>query len=179
MGASEVLFKPLPARDAGSELQSLLERPHAAQTYLPRSSDGLPTTARFHGFDLQGVPLLSGLRHFPGELVRARTTVTLRTETVGSTVLVLCEDGDWTRAIIVGVVQDPASTAAPIARPVQVEVHADDDRLVLSAQREIVLKCGAASITLTRAGKVLIEGNYVMSRSTGYNKIKGAAIDIN
>ena len=50
---------------------------------------------------------------------------------------------------------------------------------MLTAEREIVLKCGEASITLTRAGKVLIKGTYVLSRSSGYNKIKGAAVDIN
>jgi hypothetical protein len=50
---------------------------------------------------------------------------------------------------------------------------------VLSAEREIVLRCGAASITLTRAGKILINGSYILSRSTGYNKIKGAAVGIN
>ena len=58
-------------------------------------------------------------------------------------------------------------------------IKADNDRFVVSAEREIVLQCGDASITLTRAGKVLIRGNYVLSQATGYNRIKGAAIDIN
>jgi hypothetical protein len=43
----------------------------------------------------------------------------------------------------------------------------------------VVLRCGDASITLTQAGKVIIRGNYIVSRSSGYNKIKGAAVDIN
>jgi hypothetical protein len=60
-----------------------------------------------------------------------------------------------------------------------VAVQADGDRYEISAEREIVLRCGDSSITLTRAGKVIIKGNYILSRSTGYNKIKGAAIDIN
>jgi hypothetical protein len=51
--------------------------------------------------------------------------------------------------------------------------------VVLTAEREMVLRCGEASITLTRAGKVIIKGAYIVSRSTGYNKIKGAAVDIN
>jgi hypothetical protein len=59
------------------------------------------------------------------------------------------------------------------------QVQADGERQVITAEREIVLKCGHASITLTRAGKVIIKGTYVLSRSSGYNKIKGAAIDIN
>ncbi len=35
---------------------------------------------------------------------------------------------------------------------------ADGERLVLTAEKEIVLECGKASITLTRAGKILIRG---------------------
>ena len=50
---------------------------------------------------------------------------------------------------------------------------------MIEADREVVLRCGDASITLTRAGKVIIKGSYILSRSSGYNKIKGAAIDLN
>jgi uncharacterized protein (DUF2345 family) len=60
-----------------------------------------------------------------------------------------------------------------------VSAQVDDQRVVLSAEREIVLRCGEASITLTRAGKVIIKGAYILSRASGYNKIKGAAVDIN
>jgi hypothetical protein len=42
-----------------------------------------------------------------------------------------------------------------------------------------VLRCGKASITLTSAGKVLIRGTYVLSRSSGVNKIKGGSIQLN
>ena len=48
-----------------------------------------------------------------------------------------------------------------------------------SHRRQDAARCGDASITLTRAGKVIIKGNYILSRSSGYNKIKGAAVDIN
>jgi len=60
-----------------------------------------------------------------------------------------------------------------------VSAQVDDQRVELTAEREIVLRCGDASITLTRAGKVIIKGAYILSRSSGYNKIKGAAVDIN
>jgi uncharacterized protein (DUF2345 family) len=70
--------------------------------------------------------------------------------------------------------ESQSSTAAPT-----LSVQADGERLVIAAEQEIVLRCGAASVTLTRAGKVLIKGAYVLSSSTGYNKIKGAAVDIN
>ena len=51
--------------------------------------------------------------------------------------------------------------------------------MLLTAGREIVLRCGEASITLTRAGKVLIRGTYILTRSSGANRIKGAAVEIN
>ncbi len=47
--------------------------------------------------------------------------------------------------------------------------------MLVSAKDELVLRCGKASITLTRAGKVLIQGSYVSSRSTGVNRVKGVA----
>lgn len=56
---------------------------------------------------------------------------------------------------------------------------ADGERLVLKAEREIVLQCGKASITLTRAGKVIIRGAYVLSRSSGVNRIVGGSVQIN
>ena len=89
--------------------------------------------------------------------------------------------GDVRLPIIIGVIERSGGLGAPRdQRPTEsVRVQADDTRLVLTAEREIVLQCGEASITLTRAGKVIIRGTYVLSRSSGYNKIKGAAIDIN
>ena len=58
-------------------------------------------------------------------------------------------------------------------------MRVDGDRLILTAHEQIVLRCGEASITLTRAGKVLIKGAYVVSRSTGMNRIQGGVVHIN
>ena len=51
--------------------------------------------------------------------------------------------------------------------------------MIVSAKEQLVLRCGKASITLTKAGKVLIEGSYVSSRSTGVNRVKGGSIQLN
>jgi hypothetical protein len=61
----------------------------------------------------------------------------------------------------------------------QVDVDADGQRLIVSAKEQLVLRCGKASITLTKAGKVLIEGSYVLSRSTGVNRLKGGSVQLN
>ncbi len=55
----------------------------------------------------------------------------------------------------------------------------DGERLVLCAERELVLACGKATITLTRAGKVILAGTYLVSRSSGVNRIKGGSVQIN
>ena len=51
--------------------------------------------------------------------------------------------------------------------------------LSIDAAREIVLRCGESSITLTRAGKIILKGKYVSSHSAGVNRIKGGSIQIN
>lgn len=59
------------------------------------------------------------------------------------------------------------------------EVIMDGKRIVFEAEQEIVLKCGKASITLTRVGKVLIRGEYVLSHSSGENRIRGGSVSVN
>jgi uncharacterized protein DUF6484 len=59
------------------------------------------------------------------------------------------------------------------------DVTVDGKRISFDAKEEIVLRCGKASITLTKAGKVLIRGAYLLSRSSGSNRIKGGSVNIN
>jgi len=93
---------------------------------------------------------------------------------VGDEVALTFEDGDPSMPIIVGVLQKSHHAARR-----QREVTIDDETLLLSAKKEIVIQCGKASITLTSAGKVLIQGEYVLSRSSGVNKIRGGSIQLN
>ena len=108
----------------------------------------------------------------------ARSIVDLHGEHIGSEVVIQFENGDLSRPIIMGVIRTPS--AWPMQeRPQNVTVEADDERLTLSAKNQIVLRCGKASITLTQAGKVLIKGTYISSRSSGANRIKGGSILLN
>lgn len=110
--------------------------------------------------------------------VRARTTVDLHGPHIGQPVVLMFEGGDAGRPIVIGVVRQAAGW--PLAEPpAQVDVDADGQRLVVSAKEQMVLRCGKASITLTKSGKVLIEGSYVLSRSTGVNRVKGGSVQLN
>lgn len=68
---------------------------------------------------------------------------------------------------------DPAADRLPF------EATIDEDRVVLNAEKEIVLRCGKSSITLRKDGRVLIRGADVVSRSSGPNRIKGASVQVN
>ena len=59
------------------------------------------------------------------------------------------------------------------------DVTVDGKRVSFNAEEEIVLRCGKASITLTKAGKVIIRGAYLLNRSSGVNRIKGGSVQIN
>ena len=122
------------------------------------------------------------LVRFPGQsgsgAVHARSSVDLQGPNIGSAVVLLFENGDRDRPIVVGVLRGAAGW--PLAdQPAQVNVDADGQRMIVTAREQLVLRCGQASITLTKAGKVLIEGSYVLSRSTGVNRVKGGSVQLN
>lgn len=94
-------------------------------------------------------------------------------------VVLLFEHGDRTRPIIVGFLETTPGPAQPAQSAPVVEADVDGKRVRVTAQDEIVLQCGSASITLRRNGRVIIRGTYVESRSDGTNRIKGGQVQIN
>lgn len=124
--------------------------------------------ATFAGLDADGRFLVSLSDAL--EPLAALSTVALSGDERGARVVVAFENGNVRRPVIVG----RLVASAPCA-----SVKIDGERVVLSAAREIELRCGEASLVLTSAGKVIIRGNYIVSRSRGANRIKGAFVDIN
>lgn len=51
--------------------------------------------------------------------------------------------------------------------------------IILEADRELVLRCGAGMIRVQRDGKVIIRGENVLSAARGVNRIKGGSVGIN
>jgi hypothetical protein len=122
-------------------------------------------------------------------------------------VVLLFENGDPRLPVIIGLVQmesatplldavlEEPATAAPAeeervlepegapegetAQAQPVEAHVDGKRVVIEGTDEVVLKCGQASITLRRNGKLVIKGTYVETHSTGVNRIKGGSVQVN
>jgi hypothetical protein len=60
-----------------------------------------------------------------------------------------------------------------------VEARVDGRRAEIEGRDEIVLRCGEASITLRRNGRVVIRGAQVETRAAGLNRIRGGSVSIN
>lgn len=110
--------------------------------------------------------------------VAARTAIDLYISHLGAEVVLVFEQGDPARPVVIGALRGAAGWRAAPA-PDNVEIDADGRRLVVKAHDQLVLRCGKASITLTKAGKVLIDGTFVSSRASGVNRVKGASIQLN
>jgi hypothetical protein len=138
------------------------------------------------GLSDAGEPLVRFPLDASGRVVLARTTVPITPKDVDAEVVIAFESGDISKPIVMGIRWQPddrsgaGRTVPPttLFRPI-VQASLDGERLVLTGENEIVLRCGQASITLTRAGKVLIRGAYLLSRSSGVNRIKGGSVQIN
>lgn len=139
-----------------------------------------PRAGRLVGHNEQG-RLLVDFAGNPFGPLRARTTVVLAPDELQRAVheqcpvLLLFEEGDPGRPIVVGLLRDevPATPQPPI------EVEADGRRVEVEAADELVLRCGEASLVLRRNGRVIIRGTYVETRSKGINRIKGGSVLIN
>jgi len=117
---------------------------------------------------------------YPGQAgtaaIRAKSIVDLHGANIGCA-LVLSFEAQTSAPIVLGVIRDQPQSL-PEA-PGSVEVDADGERLIVTAKEQIVVRCGNASITLTKAGKVLIHGEYISSRSSGVNRMKGGSVHLN
>jgi hypothetical protein len=126
----------------------------------------------------------------PAGPVRARSTVKVSPDALlmaaasSRGAVLLFEDGDPARPLVVGLLEpenetpllDKILSAATFEVPKMVEV--DGDRLVIEGKREVVLRCGTSSMTLTQNGIVLC-GDRFEARTTDPHRIKSGKTEIN
>lgn len=148
-----------------------------------------------------GEPMVDfALNHTKHPLVSI-STVSITPKQIGRKVVLMFNEGNLTKPIIIGFVHSPlqemienfelttaralddeidhkADTASPLNLANTTTV-VDGKRVEIEAHDEIVLKCGEASITLTKAGKIMIRGKYLLNRSTGVNRILGGSVQVN
>lgn len=166
------------AVDEGSDLSRPLIRPVPPAAERPSSIAGVVIGELIAIADEGRAPLVVYPGQPGGAALVARSIVDLHGVHIGRAVVLMFEAGDPASPIVMGVVRE--GEGWPLDhRAGQVEVDIDGERMIVSAREQLVLRCGKASVTLTEAGKVLIQGTYVSSRSSGVNRLKGGSVQLN
>lgn len=164
-----------PDKQPSPQPRSAIRRPSGPTAYR-RGRTGAPPAAviaRLVGISSNGEAWVE----LPGqpEPVPARSTVPLQPGQIGSEALVCFADAPERTAVITGVLcvtGDPVTASA-------LDVTLDRERIVLTAQRELVLRCGKASVALSADGKVVIKGAKLLSTASGLHRIRGGSVQIN
>lgn len=117
------------------------------------------------------VPVVIGVGMSDEELVRAAWT--------GKRALVVRTVGKIPQLVLVGFPREHVAAKARDAWPAEVEVRMDGETVHIKARRKMEFVCGKSRIVLDADGRVEVNGSYLLSRSRGPVKIKGATVEIN
>jgi len=169
------------------------ERPElSAETAAPVGS----RLGELLGFSAQGYPVIG--RPGSEEAMEVPTTVGLGRDDVGCVVLLTFVDGREDQPVITGRLQPPLSpeateeteeqepetsaiapSGATLTGDGPLKIDADGETVTIEAERELVLRCGKASLRLRRDGFVEVRGVDVVSRATRANWIRGGSVALN
>jgi len=161
--------------------------PESARPRRAPARQPAPRIGKVTGLSAAGAPLVDwpGNRHgpLPARVLQGleRSALAAAAAT-GREVLLWFEGGDPRRPIAVGLVQPQGRKLQVVEQEVALVpdfARVDGKRVAIEGKDEVVLRCGQATITLRRNGKVVIAGTFVESRSEGIQRIKGAAVKIN
>jgi hypothetical protein len=124
------------------------------------------------GFDA-GQPLVVFMGNPEEVAIPARSLAVLDPSATGSEVALLFENGDPGRPLVVGRI------VAPLKAGAVAEVKRDEERVVITADKRIELRCGSASIILEKDGRIAIRGVHVSSQASGANRVRGGSVHLN
>lgn len=169
-------MKPESNADVAQATESL---PTSAEALLdqvvalavpPLRAEGI-AVGRLDALGVDGTPEVTidmwGLIGLP-----ARSVVPVDAEHLGHAVALGFENADPRRPIILGFMIAPQPAA-------QLDAHVDGERVVVSAEQEIELRCGEAAIILTADGQIQLRGNYITSYATAAQRILGGSVNLN
>ena len=113
------------------------------------------------------------------ERIDAEGRVWLRGTPVAAHLLAGCVPGPGDAVLVASLPGFPAIILGLVRDRLPAQATVDGQRLELTAERDITLRCGKSSLTLTRDGQISLEGEAVLSRAQGVNRIIGGSVQIN
>lgn len=99
---------------------------------------------------------------------------------IGRTAVVMFIAGEWERPLVVGLVR--AADAAPVPAPAETVPDAParaEKHVVVEAGEALTLKCGKASLTMQKNGRLVLRGTDIASYASGTQRINGAIVEVN
>lgn len=141
-------------------------------TLVSINSNGMPQVS----FDLAGTAVTA---------LDAEATISIYPAHIGRQVAIMFMQADMKKPVVIGLVHNPLfavieSEAEASNQNLAIEVDGEPRESVsIEGKEEVVLRCGDASITLTKEGKILLRGKYLVSRSSGVNRILGGSVQVN
>lgn len=161
----------------------------------PSISPGEIVIGEITGLDAQGQPLVNYPDNPAAQPQAALSTVSITASHTGRKVALLFAKGDPHSPVIMGLIHSPLQELIVAYANREQEkgesevtdenstfvddLIVDGQRIVFEGREEVVIKCGEASITLTKAGKILIRGKYILNSSSGVNRIQGGSVQVN
>jgi Domain of unknown function (DUF6484) len=136
-------------------------------------------TGTLVGFTVAGDPLVDFHGNPSLGHLAARSCVDILPRDLGREVVLLFEEGDCGRPLVVGLIRINSGPTTDAQNTLSTQVESVYVARTVSACEKLVLRCGAASITLTRDGRVTIVGTHVQSSASNTNRIRGGSVQIN
>lgn len=142
--------------------------------------------------DNNGQPLVDFAQNPNTSAIQAISTTSITQQQVTRQVALLFNQGDLSQPVIMGLIHSPLQAMlenvgeqtetekVELAGDLNIDdVKVEGNKVTFEAQEEMVFKCGESSITLTKAGKIMIRGKYLLNRSSGVNRIMGGSVQVN
>jgi len=136
-----------------------------------------------------------------GRHVLALATIPIEAKNIGREAALLFNGGDLSQPVIIGIIhcemmdvlENGSNTQksseewldqnlpspSTEAEEKSLDIIVDGKEHCIEAKEQMTLKCGKASITLSKDGKILLRGSYISSRSSGTHRILGGSVQIN
>jgi len=169
-----------------------IETPNASIASDYKIAEGEIILGTLVGIDDNGQALVDFAQNPVSTPLKAISTSAVTQQQVSRQVALLFNQGDLNQPIIMGLIHSPLQAMlenfdqhsetekVELAGNLNIDdVKVEGNKVTLEAQDEMVFKCGESSITLTKAGKVLIRGKYLLNRSSGVNRIMGGSVQVN
>jgi len=125
------------------------------------------------GIAADGAPLVEFPGNAAGVPLPAMATASYDAGHTGAQVALMFLDGDPTRPLALGLV------TGPLQEDQAQQALCAENRVRVTAEQRLELRCGKATILMEEDGRITIRGSHIISHASGAQRIRGGSINLN